>query len=101
MIKRIGMNALISLPSLCLCGLAYFGDVENSHYGFANPGIDADVLIAIPALLTLAFIYSLVTLFIRHKTNVDFIFPYIVLILSAIRFFMVIAVCDRYFLLLN
>lgn len=97
MIKRIAINALLSLPAFMLCSLSYILQIEKTHYMFPNPGINSDSVLIITIFCLLSFIYQAGLLFFRHKYKIDFIFPYLVSALSMLRLLKVILIYEQYF----
>ena len=95
-VKRIAINALFSLPAFIACFYASL-PIENLHYGFPNPGIDFDYVGVVFFLSLLAFAYSAVLLFFRHKQKVDFLFPYLVFVFVVIRFFTITRIFEHYY----
>jgi hypothetical protein len=53
---------ILAVPGLVLCGFIWLLPVENTHYGFENPGMSTDSIIVIVLLCVLAIVYSSITL---------------------------------------
>ena len=88
---------LILLPALVLYLLScVFCSIENTHYGFPNPGIDVDAVTSAMILSILAFVASSTALIIRHKDRVDFILPYALNALIILRISQIVVVYQKY-----
>jgi len=88
---------ILAVPGLLLCGLIWLLPVENTHYGFKNPGMRIDSITIIVVLCVLAIGYALTTLFFRHNNKHDFAFPYVALFLVIAKLIQIIILFLSYY----
>lgn len=95
--KKQFLRILILAPSLILLVLAYLFPIENTHYGFINPGVDFDATILVAVFAFLSLFFSLLSVFIKNKQKFDLALVALAQILAAVRLLEIILIFNKYY----
>ena len=87
----------LATPGLLLCGIIWLLQIEKTHYGFENPGMNTDSITLIVLLCALAIGYSLIMLFFRHNSIRDFAFQYVTLLYAVTKLIRIIILFLSYY----